>query len=158
MSNSASGRIADRLSSLGIILPPCPEVKGNYVPFTVSGNLVFTAGQLSSAAGAITTGKLGAGRTLEEGQEAARLCAINLMSVVREACGGDLDRVKRWVKVNAFVNSHPEFADQPKVVNGASDLIGQVFGDAGKHARSAVGVANLPLNASVEIDAIIEIE
>jgi enamine deaminase RidA (YjgF/YER057c/UK114 family) len=124
-----------------------------------TGNLVFTAGQVTLADGKFHyIGKVGAEISVEDAQKAARLCAINIIAQLREACGGDLDRVKRIVKLVGFVNGTPEFSEHPKVINGASDLMVEVFGDAGKHARSAVGAGSLPLNISVEIEAIAEIE
>jgi len=149
--------IDDRLKELGITLPEPVAPVANYVPFVVTGNFVFTSGQVSVGADGLITGKLGGDVSLERGIEAARACGINLIVQLKNACGGDLGRLKRVVKLGAFVNCTPDFTDQPKVVNGASDLMVAVFGDAGRHARSAVGAPSLPLNAAVEIDGIFEI-
>ena len=152
------GRIETRLRDLGVDLPNAPAPVANYVPFVVTGTLVFISGQVSMAADkGLVTGKLGDDIDLEAGINAARLCAINLLSQLQAACDGDLDRVKRVVKLGGFVNCTPTFADHPKVVNGASDLMVEVFGDAGRHARAAVGAPALPLNAAVEIDGVFEI-
>jgi len=152
------GKIEARLKELGIDLPVAAAPAGNYVPYVVSGRLVFVAGQITLADGKPQfLGKLGREFAVEEGQRAARLCAINIVSQLKAACGGDLDRVVRIVKLGGFVNCVPEFTDQPKVINGASDLIVQIFGEAGKHARAAVGAPSLPLGVAVEIDAVAEI-
>lgn len=153
------GKIEQRLAALKIALPATPAPAGNYVPYVVAGKLVFVAGQLPFEDGKVRyPGKLGAGVALEDGQKAARLCALNLIAQAKAACGGDLDRVARCVKLTGFVNATPDFADHPKVINGASDLMAEVFGDAGRHARAAVGSSSLPLGAAVEIDAIFEIK
>ncbi|RDD62840.1 RidA family protein [Ferruginivarius sediminum] len=154
-----AGQIEARLKEKGIELPAVSKPQGSYVPYIISGNLVFLSGQLPMADGEIKVkGKLGQDVSLEEGQKAARLCGLNLIAQVREACGGDLDRVKRVVKLGGFVNATPDYTDQPKVVNGCSDLMAEVFGDRGQHARAAVGVGSLPLNVAVEIEGIFEIE
>jgi enamine deaminase RidA (YjgF/YER057c/UK114 family) len=150
-----SGTVEAKLAALGISVPAATAPVANYVPTVISGNQLWISGQISAAAGQPITGKLATAADIEHGQGAARQCAINLIAQIKSALG-DLDRVKRVVKLVAFVNSAPDFTDQPKVVNGASDLFVAAFGDAGKHARSAVGVAALPLNVSVEIDAVIE--
>ena len=148
--------IEAQLRKLGIDLPAAPQPAGKYVPFVVTGSLVFIAGQLPLKDGKVAvTGKLGAEVGIEGGLEAARLCAINILSQLRAACG--LDKVRRCVRLNGFIASTPDFTDQPKVLNGASDLIADVFGEAGRHSRVAVGVAALPLNAAVEVDGIFEI-
>lgn len=153
------GKIDNRLAELGITVPTPAKPVANYVGWVRTGNLVFTAGQVTLADGKFHyIGKVGAEISTEDAQKAARLCAINIIAQLREACGGDLDRVKRIVKLVGFVNGTPEFSEHPKVINGASDLMVEVFGDAGKHARSAVGAGSLPLNISVEIEAIAEIE
>jgi enamine deaminase RidA (YjgF/YER057c/UK114 family) len=150
-------QIEARLKELGIDLKELPKPLGSYVPCVQTGNLLFLSGVLPLREGKlIRTGKVGATVTLEQAQEDARQVAINALSIMK-AHLGDLDRVTRCVKVNAFVASAPEFTDQPKVVNGCSDLIAEVFGDAGRHARAAVGVAVLPLDAPVEIDFIVEV-
>ena len=152
------GKIDARLKALGIELPPTAPPAGNYVPYVVTGKQVFVAGQITLKDGKPQfLGKLGREFGVEEGQQAARLCAINIVAQLKAACGGDLDRIVRIVKLGGFVNCTPEFTDQPKVVNGASDLIVEIFGEAGKHARAAVGAPSLPLGVAVEIDAVAEI-
>jgi enamine deaminase RidA (YjgF/YER057c/UK114 family) len=155
-----AGQIDARLKELGITLPTPAAPAANYVPFVQTGALVFTAGQVTfNAAGKLEyIGKLGRELGIDEGYQAARLCAINVLAAVRAACGGDLDRVVRCVKLVGFVNSTPDFTDQPKVINGASDLIVSVFGDKGKHARSAVGMGSLPLGVATEVEGIFEIK
>jgi enamine deaminase RidA (YjgF/YER057c/UK114 family) len=152
------GRVEAKLQELGITLPTPPAPVASYVPFVISGTLVFVSGQVSVDASGGIKGKLGDTIEVEEGQAAARLCGLNLLAQVKAACGGDLDRVKRVVKLSGFVNVTPEFSPIPQVMNGCSDLMVSVFGDAGKHARSAVGQANLPLNYAVEVDGVFEIE
>ncbi len=152
-----AGKIDAHLADLGISLPTATAPVANYVPYVISGNLVHISGQITMENGELKfVGKLGADYDVETGQKAARLCALNLVAQLKAAIG-DLDKVSRVVKLNAFVNSAPDFTDQPKVVNGASDTMVEIFGDAGKHARSAVGVAALPLGVAVEIDGIFEI-
>lgn len=149
--------IETRLAELGITLPDPAAPVANYVPFVISGNLAHISGQISADGSGLIKGKLGADLTVEQGAAAARACAISLLAQVKKACGGDLGRVVRLVKLTGFVNSTPDFTDQPKVINGASDLMVAVLGDAGRHARSAVSAAALPLGVAVEIDAIFEI-
>lgn len=150
-------QIESRLKELNIHLAELPKPLGSYVPCVQTGNLLFLSGVLPLREGKLTrTGKVGAAITLEQAQEDARQIAVNMLSILKTHLG-DLDRVKRCVKVNGFVASSPEFIDQPKVVNGCSDLLAEVFGEAGRHARAAVGVAVLPLDAPVEIDFVIEI-
>lgn len=151
------GQIDQRLKKLGIELPKPNAPVANYVPFVRSGSLLFISGQISNGPAGVVKGKLGGTLTIDEGVAAARLCAINLMAQMNAALDGDLDRVARIVKLGGFVNCVPEFEDQPKVVNGASDLMVAVFGDAGRHARAAVGAPSLPMGAAVEVDAIVEI-
>jgi enamine deaminase RidA (YjgF/YER057c/UK114 family) len=151
-------RIEARLQELGIVLPTPPAPVASYVPFVIVGNVVHVSGQVSVDASGGIKGKLGAEIEVEEGQAAARLCGLNLLAQVKAACGGDLDRVKRVVKLNGFVNVTPEFSPIPQVMNGCSDLMVSVFGDAGRHARSAVGMANLPLNYAVEVDGLFELD
>jgi enamine deaminase RidA (YjgF/YER057c/UK114 family) len=146
-----------RLQELGITLPTPPAPVASYVPFVIVGNVVHVSGQVSVDASGGIKGKLGDAIEVEQGQAAARLCGLNLLAQVKAACGGDLDRVKRVVKLNGFVNVTPDFDPIPQVMNGCSDLIVSVFGDAGRHARSAVGMANLPLNYAVEVDGLFEI-
>ena len=148
-----------RLKDLGITIPDAPAPAANYVPYTVTGNLVFVSGQVPFVDGKLTaTGRIGEDATPEDGYEQARICAINLIAQVKAACGGDLDRVTRVVKLGGFVASADDFNGQPGVVNGASDLMVEVFGDAGRHARFAVGTNALPLGCIVEIDGVFEID
>ncbi len=153
-----AGEVDARLAELGIEVPEAAAPVANYVGYVQSGNLVFVSGQVPLVDGAFKfQGKVGAEFSVEQGQEAARICAINIIAQLKAACGGDLDRVRRIVKLGGFVNSTPQFADQPKVINGASDLMVAVFGDAGKHTRAAVSAGALPLGVAVEVDAIAEI-
>lgn len=149
--------IEARLSDLGIILPAAAAPVASYVPAVEAGDMLFISGQLPFVDGALVTGKCGADRDIADGQAAARACGLMLAAQMKAALG-DLSRVKRIVKLGVFVASSADFTDQPKVANGASDLMFEIFGDAGKHARSAVSVPVLPLNALVEIDAIISFE
>jgi enamine deaminase RidA (YjgF/YER057c/UK114 family) len=147
-----------RLKELGISLARPPKPVASYVPFTISGNQVFVSGQVPISNGALKyVGKLGVDFSVEVGQAAAQLCAINILSVLREACGGNLDRVVRCLKVNVFVNATPDYDKQPEVANGASDLFVAVFGETGRHARAAVGMGSLPRGVAVEVDAVFEI-
>ena len=153
-----SGTVEKRLADLGIELPKAAAPAANYVPFVITGKTVFVSGQITMLNGELQyVGRLGADFGVDEGAQAARLCALNLIAQVKAACDGDLDRVKRVVKLGGFVNCTPDFTDHPKVVNGASDLMVEVFGDAGKHARFAVGAPSLPLGIAVEVDGIFEI-
>lgn len=153
------GQIDKRLAELGITLPVPAKPVANYVGWVRTGNLVYTAGQVPLKDGKIEyQGKLGKDYTVEEGAQAARICAINVVAQLKDAVGGDLDRIKRIVKVVGFVNGVPDFVDHPKVINGASDLIVEIFGDKGKHARSAVGSGSLPVNVAVEVEAVAEVE
>lgn len=150
--------IESRLTALGVILPEAPAPAANYVPFVQVGNQVYISGQISrDAAGGLITGKLGATMDVAQGAEAAKTCAIALLAQLKAACGGDLDQVVRAVKLVGFVNSTAEFVDQPKVINGASDFLVAALGDAGRHARSAISAAALPLGVAVEIEAIFEV-
>lgn len=153
-----SGRIAARLKELNLVLPQASAPVANYVPAARCGNALYVSGQIPLEGGKPQfIGKLGREFGIEQGQQAARLCALNVLAQASAALGGDLDRVVRCVRVGGFVNSTPEFADQPQVVNGASDLLVAVLGDAGRHARSAVGCASLPRGVAVEIDAVFEV-
>jgi enamine deaminase RidA (YjgF/YER057c/UK114 family) len=153
-----AGEVDARLAELGIEVPEAAAPVANYVGYVQSGNMVFVSGQVPLVDGAFKyQGKVGAEFSVEDGQEAARICAINIVAQLKAACGGDLDRVQRIVKLGGFVNSTPEFTDQPKVINGASDLMVAVFGDKGRHTRAAVSAGSLPLGVAVEIDAIAEI-
>jgi len=151
-------RIEDRLKELDIVLPTPPAPVASYVPHVVSGNLVYISGQITLAADGLKyVGTVGKELSLEDGNAAAKLCAVNVIAQAKAACGGDLDRVKRVVKVTVFVNAVPGFAQHPEVANGASDLFVAVFGEAGKHARAAVGAGSLPRNVATEVEAVIEI-
>jgi len=152
-----AGEIEQRLAGLGVKLPEAPAPAANYIPFVQVGEVLFVSGQISMAEGALITGRLGETMTVEEGQLAARTCAINLLAQVRAACGGDLDRLVRVVRLGGFVNCTPDFTDQPKVINGASDFLAEAVGEAGLHARTAVGVPALPMGVAVEIDGIFQI-
>ncbi|SHI89362.1 RidA family protein [Wenxinia saemankumensis] len=152
------GRIESRIAELGHALPDAPAPAANYVPFVVTGSTVWVSGQISAGPGGPIRGRLGDGMDIAAGAEAARSCALSLLAQVRAACGGDLDRLRRVVKLTAFVNSTADFTDQPKVVNGASDLLVEVLGEAGRHARSAVSAASLPLGVAVEIEGVFEID
>jgi enamine deaminase RidA (YjgF/YER057c/UK114 family) len=152
-----SGEIEARLAKLGLTLPPAPAAVANYVPYLLVDDLLFVSGQLARAAdGSVTVGRLGADMTPEAGAAAARLCALNVLAQANAAAGG-LERIAQVVKLTGFVNATPEFTDQPRVVNGASDLMVEVLGDKGRHTRAAVGVASLPMGSAVEVDAILRI-
>lgn len=146
--------IKQKLAELGINIEIVPAAVANYVGFQIVGNLVIISGQLPLKEGKLAIkGKVGENVTLEQAQEAARLCGINILSQLNTACGGDLSKVDRCVRLGGFVNCTADYTDQPKVINGASDLMVAVFGDAGRHARAAVGVNALPLGAAVEVEA-----
>jgi enamine deaminase RidA (YjgF/YER057c/UK114 family) len=152
-----AGRIEARLAELGITLPTPMAPIANYIPFVVSGSLVVISGQVPAADGKIAyTGKLGA-VSVEQAQAAARLCLVNVVAQLRVACGGDLDRVVRAIRLGGFVAAPPEFTQHAVVMNGASDLAVAIFGDAGRHARSTVGVPSLPGDATVEVEGMFEI-
>lgn len=153
-----TGRIDARLAELNIELPKAAVPLAAYVPAVRSGNQLFISGQVPMWNGELRhVGKLGADYSIEQGREAARTCALNIIAQAKLALDGDLDRIVRVVKLVGFVNSTGDFNDQPKVINGASELFGEVFGDAGKHARSAVSAASLPFGVAVEIEAILEV-
>ena len=153
-----AGKIDKRLADLKIELPKAAAPVANYVPAAISGKLVFVSGQVTAWNGEFKyIGRLGEAFSIAEGQAAARLCGLNIVAQLKAALDGDLDRVRRCVKLGVFVNSADGFTDQPKVANGVSDLMVEVFGDAGRHARFAVGVNVLPLNVAVEVDAVFEI-
>lgn len=146
------------LSQLGLVLPPAPKPVASYVPYVQTGNLVVISGQLPSRSGQMAfTGKVISRADIELGQQAARLAVINALAVLQDACGGNLDRVQRIVRLGIFVQCVDTFDQQPAIANGASDLLVQIFGDKGRHARAAVGVNALPLNALVEIEMLAEI-
>ncbi len=148
-----------RLVELGIDLPTAMAPLANYVPYVVTGTLVVVSGQLPAVDGKVAvTGKVGAAVSVERGQEAARLCFANVLTHLRAACGGDLGRVRRVVRLGGFIASPPDFTQHATVMNGASDLAVAVFGDAGRHARSTIGVPALPLDAAVEVEGLFEID
>lgn len=153
-----SGIFESKLAELGVTLPDAPAPAANYVPFVQVGDLVHVSGQISNGPDGFITGKLGDSMDAEEGAAAARTCAISLLAQAKAACGGDLDRLVRVVKLVGFVNSTADFGDQPKVVNGASDFMVEALGDAGRHARSAVSAASLPFGVAVEIEGIFQIK
>lgn len=150
--------IETRLAQLGVTLPDAPTPAANYVPYVVAGDLVYVSGQIAANAGGMIKGKLGDDMTAEQGADAAKTCAIALLAQLRAACGGDIDRLVRVVKLVGFVNSTGDFSDQPKVINGASDFMVAALGDRGRHARSAVSAASLPFGVAVEIEAIFQIK
>ena len=156
-----AGIIEARLAEMGIELAgPPPAPAANYVPYVVAGDMVFVSGQIPMTAAGLDTlikGRVGVDLDIAAGAAAARLCAINLLAQVKSACGGDLDRLVRVVKLTGFVNAPPEFGDQPKVVNGASDLLVEVLGDKGRHSRSAVSAGGLPFGCAVEVEGIFQI-
>jgi enamine deaminase RidA (YjgF/YER057c/UK114 family) len=147
--------VSDRLKAAGVTLPDARPPVANYVPFVITGNLLFISGQVSITPEGLIKGRLGEDMTLEQGQQAARACAINLITQMKSALG-DLDRVTRIVKLGGFVNAAGDFTDIPKVVNGCSDLMVEIFGDKGRHARAAVACPVLPMGAAVEVDAVVE--
>jgi len=150
--------VEDNLKKMNIQLPEPPNPVGSYVASKISGNLIYISGQVPfKSDGKLITGKVGRELNLEEAQNAAKLCALNLLAQLKKACGGNLDKVKGCIKITGYVNSIDNFTEQPKVINGASDLISKVFGEIGKHTRAAVSVNSLPLGVPVEVDAIFEI-
>lgn len=151
-------KIASRIKELGIELPNAASPAANYIPFVLSGNQVVISGQIPFWNGELVgLGKLGSNLTVEEGGKIARICGLNLLAQLQVASGGDLDRVSRVVKLGGFVNCIDTFTDQPEVINGASDLMVEVFGDIGRHARFAVGVGSLPRGVAVEVDGVFEL-
>ena len=151
--------IHDRLAAAGITLPAAAAPAANYVPYVVYGSSLQTSGQLPMEAGKVAvTGKLGGGVSLEDGQRAAKLCAVNILAQASAALGGDLTRIARLLKLTVFVASESGFTEQHKIANGASDFLVEILGDAGRHSRSAVGVPSLPFDAAVEIEALFEIK
>ncbi len=147
-----------RLAELGITLPDAPAPAANYVPFVQVGDIVHVSGQISMNAAGFIIGKLGDSMDAEAGAAAAKTCAIGLLAQVKAACGGDLDRLQRVVKLTGFVNSTADFTDQPKVINGASDFLVEALGEAGRHARSAVSAISLPFGVAVEIEGVFQIK
>lgn len=152
-----TGKIDARLAELGVTLPDAPAPAANYVPFVCLGDMVYVSGQISQGPDGLIKGRLGQDMDVAAGAAAARRCAISILSQVRAACGGELDHVVRIVKLTGFVNSTADFIDQPKVINGCSDFLVEVLGDAGRHARSAVSAPSLPLGVAVEIEAIVQV-
>ncbi|HEY0837403.1 MAG TPA: RidA family protein [Azospirillum sp.] len=153
-----AGRIEARLKELGIELPQPAAPVAAYVPYTISGKTLYVSGQVTVWNGERRfLGKVGKDFSVEEGRQAARLCGLNLLAQAKAACGGDLDRVARCLKLGGFVNAGPDFHDHPMVINGASELMVEVLGDAGRHARFAVGASSLPLNVAVEVDGVFEL-
>lgn len=152
------GRIEARLTELGITLPAPAAPVANYIPFVVTGNLVVVSGQIPLREGKVAyAGKVGAGVSVEDGRAAARLCFVNLLAQVKAACGGDLDRVRKVVRLGGFIAAPAEFTGHAQVTNGASDLAVEVFGEAGRHARTTIGVPSLPGDAAVEVEGMFEI-
>jgi enamine deaminase RidA (YjgF/YER057c/UK114 family) len=149
--------VEQTLADKGITLPAAPAPAANYVPAVQTGNLVFISGQISADENGLITGKLGDTTSVEDGTAAARRCGLALIAQLKAAIG-DLDRVTRVVKLTGFVNSTPDFTDQPKIINGCSDLMVEVFGEAGRHARAAVSAPSLPFGVAVEIEAIFEVK
>ena len=152
-----TGIYEKKLAEEGITLPDAPAPAANYVPYVQVGNVLYVSGQISQNSSGLILGKLGENMTTDEGAEAAKSCAINLLAQVKSACEGDLDKLVRVIKLTGFVNSKSDFTQQPQVINGASDLMGVVLGEAGKHARVAVSANSLPLGVAVEIDGIFQI-
>ena len=150
--------INERLKKLNIVLPPAPAPAANYVPYVKSDKLIFVSGQIPMLNGELITGKVGKNIEIEDTKKAARLCGLAIISQLNEATNSNLDEINRIVKLGGFVNCIDEFTQQPEIINGASDLMVEVFGDRGKHARSAVGMAALPLGIAVEIELIVEVE
>jgi enamine deaminase RidA (YjgF/YER057c/UK114 family) len=152
------GKIENRLAEMNITLPKPAVPVANYVPYVITGNLVFISGQVTLEDGEVKyIGKVGADLTVDDGIAAARLCGINILAQLKAACGGDLDRVVQCVKLGGFVNATTDFSQHPQIINGCSDLMVDALGDKGKHARFALGAGSLPLNVAVEIDAVFEI-
>ena len=152
------GQFETRLAELGVNLPEAPAPAANYVPYVQVGDMLYVSGQISKGDDGLITGKLGDDMDTPAGAEAAKVCAIALLAQVKAACSGDLDRLQRVVKLTGFVNSTADFVEQPQVINGASDFLGEALGDTGKHSRSAVSAASLPFGVAVEIDGVFQIK
>lgn len=152
------GAFETKLAELGVSLPEAPAPAANYVPFVKVGNMLFVSGQIPKEGDMLHIGKLGDDMETVAGAAAAKVCAIALLAQVKAACGGDLDRLERVVKLTGFVNSTPDFGEQPAVINGASDFLGEALGEAGRHSRSAVSAASLPFGVAVEIEGIFQIK
>ncbi|WP_371227690.1 RidA family protein [Roseovarius sp. 2305UL8-3] len=152
------GQFETRLAELGVTLPDAPAPAANYVPYVQVGDILYVSGQISKDGDTLITGKLGDDMETPAGAAAAKVCAIALLAQVKAACGGDLDRLVRVIKLTGFVNSTADYGEQPAVVNGASDFLGEALGEAGKHSRSAVSAAALPFGVAVEIEGIFQIK
>jgi enamine deaminase RidA (YjgF/YER057c/UK114 family) len=152
------GTVDHRLTALGITLPDAPAPAANYVPFVRAGATLYVSGQISQSDAGLFVGKVGADISTSEAKDAARYCGLALIAQVKAACGGNLDKVRRVVKITGFVNATPEFSEHPEVINGCSDLMVQVFGEAGRHARAAVGAGSLPRGVQVEIEGVFEVD
>ncbi|MFN3208777.1 MAG: RidA family protein [Roseovarius sp.] len=151
------GKFEEKLAEMGVTLPEAVAPAANYVPYVQVGDILYVSGQLPKLGDELMTGKLGDDMDVAAGAQAAKVCAINLLAQVKAACGGDLDRLKRVVKLAGFVNSTPDFTEQPQVINGASDFIGEALGEAGRHARAAVSSPALPFGVAVEIEGVFQI-
>ncbi len=152
------GQFETKLAQMGITLPDAPAPAANYVPYVQVGDMLYVSGQLAKGEAGLIVGKLGDDMETAAGAEAAKACAIALLAQVKAACGGDLDRLRRVVKLTGFVNSTPDYTEQPQVINGASDVLGDALGEAGKHSRAAVSAAALPFGVAVEIEGIFQIK
>ena len=151
-------KVENRLKEMGIKLPDAPAPAANYIPSVIVGDIVYVSGQVSSNTNGLIKGKLGSTMSTEDGVKAAEACAISLLAQVKNACGGDLEKLVRVIKLTGFVNSTPEFMDQPTVINGASDLLVEVLQESGRHSRSAVSAVSLPFGVAVEIEGIFQIK
>jgi len=152
------GNFESKLAEMGVTLPEAPAPAANYVPYVQVGDIVYVSGQVSKDDSGLIVGKLGDDMETPAGAAAAKVCAISLLAQVKAACGGDLDRLVRVIKLTGFVNSTQDYVEQPQVVNGASDFLGEALGDAGKHSRSAVSAASLPFGVAVEIEGIFQVK